>query len=420
MMSVRTAGYLAGVVSFGLLCGCQPTMPSLPNPIDPTDPTNGNARYIGSAACRACHPEVAALHDLHGHANALSRIQGAEPVFPEAAARAAVPDPPVGKAWTDISYVIGGYTHSALFVDQAGYVLTNGTEGVDTQWNLEFLDNGTAPGFAPYKVGQTTPLPYDYDCFRCHTTGAKRQDANRPEFQDNRPGMAGTWEEMGVQCEACHGPGSNHVPSPEAGGIYINTRASWCGRCHISGDDPNVIAVEDGYVSAFSQWPQLLASGGHADFDCTYCHNTHASVFYDGANSLRNECTDCHTDQSMALHEGKIFVQGDYVERMKCQSCHMPLIARSGSAASRAVVGDEARVGDVRGHIIRINVENQDYTTMFSGDGSRVLKDDQGRSAVTIDFVCLRCHNGNSNAFQLTLRGASSVAGDIHVDPNDP
>jgi hypothetical protein len=257
-------------------------------------------------------------------------------------------------------------------------------------------------------------MPYDYECFRCHATGATPQDPSNPEFQDSRPGITGTWAEAGVQCEACHGPGSNHIPNPTAGFIYINTSAAQCGTCHTSGDDPNVIAVEDGFVNGNTQWPQLLASGGHADFDCTFCHDSHSSTFYDKDMGLRNECTDCHTSQNMALHENRIFVRDDYTERLGCKSCHMPLVAKSGSRATTDVVGDLGRAGDVRGHIFRISTENADYTTMFNPDGSRVVKDTQGRAKVTLDFVCIRCHNGVGNAFPLTLRSASDIALRMH------
>ncbi|MGB9626299.1 MAG: hypothetical protein ACPMAQ_15715, partial [Phycisphaerae bacterium] len=39
-----------------------------------TDASNGGAAYLGSAACRACHPEVDARQSLHGHAHMLNRI----------------------------------------------------------------------------------------------------------------------------------------------------------------------------------------------------------------------------------------------------------------------------------------------------------------------------------------------------------
>ena len=50
------------------------------------------------------------------------------------------------------------------------------------------------------------------------------------------------------------------------------------------------------------------------------------------------------------------------------------------------------------------------YTRLF-----QVVKDANGKAAVTIDFVCLRCHNTeNGFPFRLTLKSASEIARGIH------
>jgi hypothetical protein len=91
----------------------------------------------------------------------------------------------------------------------------------------------------------------------------------------------------------------------------------------------------------------------------------------------------------------------------------MPFASRS---ATWAVVGESnGRVGDMRTHILRINTNTVDYTGMFTTDGSAVLKDSAGRAAVTVDFVCLRCHNTDDGyPFRLTLRSAAEIARGIH------
>ena len=54
----------------------------------------------------------------------------------------------------------------------------------------------------------------------------------------------------------------------------------------------------------------------------------------------------------MARHMGKIFVQGDYVERMNCESCHMPLASRNSLSADDSVTGGfGGKIGDVRTHV---------------------------------------------------------------------
>jgi len=263
-----------------------------------TDPTNKGATYIGAQACGACHPTIADAHRVHGHAHILTRAQGEPPGFPEVGLRAGVPNPPQGFDWADISYVIGGYTRKAEFIDKDGYILTTGMTSFAVQWNLSFPPSGTSPGFVDYEPDAAARMAYAYSCFACHTTGPLPLDENSPQFQENRPGFAGTWREAGVQCEACHGPGSNHIPDPGARGIFVDSAASACGKCHSRGDDPAVILAMGGYIQNYQQWPELRASGGHSSFSCTVCHNPHRSANYDLDNAIRNQCSNCHTKRS--------------------------------------------------------------------------------------------------------------------------
>ena len=412
---------LVAAVALVNLAGCpgettSPTGSGTPVFNNTTDQTNDDAGYVGSAACGACHPDVAATTVLHGHSQALKRIESQAPTYPDAGTRAGVPNPPDGFTWNNVAYVISGYLHGAFFVDQDGYLLTNGTAGTDTQWNLDYPANGTAAGFVAYKPDQAEPLAYDYEtCFRCHTTGPQAQSADNPQSQDGRPGILGTWAEMGVKCEACHGPGSNHVPNPAARDIFVSSDAAVCGQCHSDADEPDTLTAADGFVKANTQYTQLLASGGHSGFDCTICHNPHASTTYDADNGTRNECTACHGDVNLAFHDDTTFELGDHSEELSCTSCHMPLIALSTSSASAAEFGPDARVGDVRGHIFRINTETADAATgFFTADGTAVQLDDDGQAAVTVDFACLRCHNEAGGAFPLTLEGALLIAQEMH------
>ena len=47
-----------------------------------------------------------------------------------------------------------------------------------------------------------------------------------------------TPEMAGVQCEACHGPGSVHVAGPMKNNIIKESGASLCRQCHTKGQDP--------------------------------------------------------------------------------------------------------------------------------------------------------------------------------------
>jgi hypothetical protein len=406
---------LLGTVLAG--SGCVPMAP--PEDDGPyfnntTDPTNAGATYVGADACIACHSTVGETHSLHGHAHALTRVQGQPPSFPTAATRASVPNPPDGFTWGDISYVIGGYARAAHFIDNDGFVLTTGVDQVNTQWNLSVPPNGTASGFVPFRPDADSPLEYSFSVFERQTTGALPQDPDSPEFQDNRPGITGTWSDEGVQCEACHGPGSNHLPNPAARDIFVGSQASACGKCHAQNDDPGIILAEAGFIRPYQQWAELLASGGHSSFACTTCHSPHASTAYDRQNAIRNECAVCHSGQDLAFHEGAIFVRGDYTEELTCVSCHMSFATMEASFAGVEIVGPEGRMGDTRTHIFRINSQSADGSVLFTADGTQVIEDEAGEAALTLDFVCSRCHNGIGNAPLFPATVLPGIAANMH------
>lgn len=394
-------------------------------PSNTTDKTNAEARYVGANSCRNCHADIAEQHSRHGHAHKITPITGEPPQFPEGTSPG-VPNPPDGYAWTDISWVIGGYTKKARFVDQDGYILTTGSTGKQVQYNLAFGPNGNSASFGNYEPDRPERKPFDYSCFVCHTTGPVPQDEDFPEFQDNRPGMRGTFEEPGIQCESCHGPGSNHFTTAD-GAVIIRTDrifidpdgSNSCRACHNRPYDDltgNIVAA-GGYLQHHEQWPEVKASGGHAQLTCIDCHNPHRSVYYDKQTALRKRCVDCHPDATMAGHKDAVYTRPDgYTEALTCESCHMSYTVKSATTVSADLVGPVARIGDVRSHIVRISLEPVDYKSFFTADEKSVARDSQGRAAVTVDFVCIRCHNGN-DLFELSVSRAAEIAQNVHILP---
>jgi hypothetical protein len=61
------------------------------------------------------------------------------------------------------------------------------------------------------------PFEFTAGCLNCHATGSAERVAAK--FQD-------------VQCEQCHGPGSNHVAKPAKGYGRVGNMQALCARCH--------------------------------------------------------------------------------------------------------------------------------------------------------------------------------------------
>jgi hypothetical protein len=318
--------------------------------------------WAGSEACMECHAQIYSDFRASGHPFKLQKVE-------EARHR---PLPlPSGWSWDDLSYVIGGATKKARFVDKEGYIVTAARDGspAPTQFNL------ATGGWVDYHPGEKKK----YSCGPCHTTGYSKEGN-----QDGLEGVVGTWEFPGVQCEACHGPSAGHISRPEEVKPVIDRTSAACGQCHIRGGREKIPA-KGGFIQHHEQYNELLVSPHGEDPTCVDCHDPHKRT----AASVKVACADCH--EETAAKYGKENIHGR--SEIGCRECHMPYAAKS------AVKFDDY-VGDVRTHIFRINVK-ADYV-MFTEDGKFA------GDAVSIDFVCLGCHKGRDRNW------AADNSGGIH------
>ena len=329
------------------------------------------ADYVGSSVCAACHAEIAEVFNKSGHPYKLNKVvDGVPPEYPYTE----VPNPPDGYTWDDITYVIGGYNWKARFIDKDGYIITGADESATTQYNFPNPDVGTAAGWAGYHAGE---VEKPYNCGTCHTTGYQPIG-----HQDDLPGMTGTWAEPGIQCEACHGPGSNHITAPYGVAMTIDRDAAQCGSCHLRGA-PEAINAKGGFVRHHEQYEELFQSK-HRALDCVACHDPHKGVVQgrkEGTATVRVECESCHFQQEN-------FQKSTVMKQVAdCIDCHMPRIVKS-------AVGDaDAYTGDIRAHLWAIDPYS---TAQFSEDGSTAI------SQNSLDFACKVCHRTGGSALVKT------------------
>jgi len=309
--------------------------------------------YAGTDACKLCHAAVHAEFVKTGHPYKLNQVDGGAPHYPYSE----VPNPPPGKTWDDVTYVIGGYGWKARFIDTQGYVMT----GL-TQYNLQTKE------WVEYEPGETVP----YDCGSCHTTGFEETG-----HQHGLPGVEGTWVMPGIQCEACHGPGDAHVADPTYNDMTINRASSSCGLCHIR-DTKYVIPAQSGFIKHHEQYNEFFNSPHGNELTCVSCHDPHKNVKYGGGGIVRN-CDDCHNQQ----------VQVNAMANLDCTACHMP-------PAVKSAVGDATQFkGDIAAHLFRINTDPNAEQFYTVGD------DEYSYFYINLDFACLRggCHNGRTRTW---------------------
>ncbi len=339
--------------------------------------------YVTADVCGDCH--TAEYDDVFasGHPYKLNKVEGGvAPTYPNST----VPSPPTGYTWNDITYVIGGYGWKARFMDSDGYILVTGVTGTTVQYNLPRADlgGGLLEEWVDYHPTDTEPKPYT--CGACHTTGWQTFAENGGVNQDGLVGIEGTWEETGIRCEECHGPGEDHVVSQAASDITVDNSSELCGGCHFRLADHRIEA-SGGFIRHHEQYDELMGGGKAAAFDCADCHEPHILTRYGNADAggILVTCESCHATQA---------ANNAHLVPVDCVNCHMSRATKS----ARKVHEFE---GDLRTHLFTINPAAVGKADMFfvdPTDGKTVTND-----FVTLDFVCYQCHTD-----PITLEGGSA------------
>lgn len=169
-------------------------------------------------------------------------------------------------------------------------------------------------------------------CFSCHSTAAII--GTKLDEQNLIPG---------VSCEACHGPGAEHVAAAqaaemagapeEARGAIFNAgklkpadAVDYCGACHFSYWDMKLSHTSG--VSTSKAQPFRLeeskcwGSKGDARLTCTACHDPHQPLVV-GAAAYDHNCLECHVTTGMNP-TGERPGRACPVSSNQCTSCHMP------------------------------------------------------------------------------------------------
>ncbi len=360
--------------------------------------------YIGSALCIACHSgsnkDIVDAYLDSGHNFALNEVKGIAPVYPSFAP--GISQPPGALPWTDILFTVGGYGWKANFVNTSGYILTNGTNKIDSQYNLPDAFLNTVGQFVPYETAVKTSKPFN--CSSCHTTGYTAEGN-----QNGLPGLVGTWSENGVGCEACHGPGEQHLNDPFGVKPAGNPKHA-CSLCHIR-DNSQVLEADNGLILHQQQAEELAASPKYY-LTCDACHNAHASAHYDAkaaGTGIITECTACHPGKTVGLG----------MQFLKCVDCHMPYAVKSGANITyQNGSSTNLKLGDVRSHIFAVYADANSPSDMFATDGLSVATDNTGRAkGLTLNFICISCHRqGGIAATTYTFDQVKTLAGAVHAN----
>jgi hypothetical protein len=156
----------------------------------------------------------------------------------------------------------------------------------------------------------------------------------------------------GVGCEACHGPGADHIAAVDAkkpqkifnpGKMPPDELSQdFCGSCHRSAEQVMSIRILRGIVSVRFQPYRMFTSKGHDPDDvritCTACHDVHHDPVTDEAY-YDDRCFACHRSAESLKSEKVAKAEIDNhrtakactVAAKQCVTCHMPKIEIPGS-----------------------------------------------------------------------------------------
>lgn len=323
------------------------------------------ATYIGVDECRVCHQEIYGEWNTSGHKYKIMTLYEALEIRP---------DLPIPEGYTenDILYVIGGWGWKSRYMDNQGYIITKTGENLEingsNQYNLETGE------WVDYHAGELL----EYDCQNCHTTGASYDIK-----MENLPGINGSWEFRGIQCEACHGAGSEHVAQKGIRGVAITVdeSAAFCGQCHRRGAEDERIPASGTFVRHHEQYQELLASGNKSTLSCVSCHDPHKPVHEGATNQIEEfgiivHCVDCHPTAAEIYGDSLMGAVG-----VECGDCHMPKNVKS-------AVNTSPYMADVSSHLFRINTSvNAEFIYVDPEDGK-----EYANPYITLEYACLTCH----------------------------
>ena len=332
---------------------------------------NQKALYVGRESCKECHETEYDLYLGSDHDMAMD----------SATSESVLGD------FSDVTYTHFGVTSRFYMSDGKYMVNTEGPDGEMTDYRISYVFGvrplqqyliafpggryqclpicwDTRPasqgGQRWFHIYQDERIPpedvlywtritqnWNYMCAECHSTNLRKN------YSYTEKAYHTTWSEIDVSCEACHGPGSEHIDwarKVEAGsspdisanmGLVLllkdTDNATWvfqpdsvtarrsvprqsdqlvqmCSRCH----SRRAVATEDYYHGGSlldTHWPSLLdenlyfADGQIEDEVYVYGSFLQTKMYQAGV-----VCKDCHEP-----HSGKVFVNGNAL----CYRCHM-------------------------------------------------------------------------------------------------
>jgi hypothetical protein len=299
-------------------------------------------RYAGSASCVGCH-QAEASQQRSRHARTVQPVT-ADVERARFATRAVVLDskqqvryqPAVrqgrcvlraadasSEAEASADYAFGSGRRAVTYLGQSPggsvQLRLSWYPGHGWDWTPGLLPGSPVAG----RLGQALGKSGETRCFSCHSTA----------LVQDKDGLKLGRSLLNVGCEACHGPGKEHVAAARRGEgdlriARLSARrqevALWvCAQCHsapgqIDIRNPELKAQLPRFHGAALAMSRCVTEG---KLTCVACHNPHRDADETPRAAYNGVCRSCHgspRQEAAATRECPVRPRGD------CVSCHMP------------------------------------------------------------------------------------------------
>jgi hypothetical protein len=313
----------------------------------PTKGTPSLREYVGPGACTKCHAEIAASQqktpmfdaarrpsDLP-HLQQRGRLSFSDETYDYILSPGLSETKISVKDKTSAASATVGWVFGA---DAQTYILKQNDVYLESRLSY-FPGRGgldITPGHkaaAPGNISQALGDPVDHEvirrCFGCHSTASTTAGNFDPEHAV-----------LGVTCEACHGPGLQHVtakeiaPDQSAAGTMLNPErlspvdsVDFCGACHRTPVDVAVFMPRHMGISSIRLQPYRLerslcwGASGDPRITCMACHDPHKPLVQD-STAYDAKCLKCHAE--LGSPPSATLEPACTVGTKDCVSCHMP------------------------------------------------------------------------------------------------
>ena len=313
--------------------------------------TADHPTYVGREQCAECHRDNFAQHAAHGHASTFTEVAdtdlpeifdqqtfdggddyGVYQYSKDRSGNLSVTLPGVKQPSELLLQYALGSGHNARTILTLNRTADGQTEGIehrvscypDERLGMTVGHGGKSPARDLEKYGDITRGELTQRCVYCHTTTGLLNEGRIDRLVAN------------VNCEKCHGPGSEHVrqaresknPPPYSVGADswdVESEIQLCGDCHRL---PRSITKQElrDYPNTLARFQPVgmlrskcyLAS--NRTMKCSTCHDPHQSVHGISEQEHEQNCIQCHDTKDSSHTTCPVSTETNCIE------CHMPTV----------------------------------------------------------------------------------------------